>query len=160
FGPGAGLAVGVSLGTESLRATLVDANGWRYHSHESPPRPDQLELDPAAVLDRIAEAVSVVLDDALRDEKLLVDGALPLLGWSVAWPSPVDRDYRPVGHALAHPHWHRGQPLDQRVRRRLNVPGVPSFALNDAHAAAIAVAFRQTHQSDYLDWKHPRLAIV
>src|SRR5438046_796078 len=28
FGPGAGLVVGVAVGTESLRAAIVDANGW------------------------------------------------------------------------------------------------------------------------------------
>src|SRR4051812_12826686 len=33
FGPGAGLAIGVSVSTQTVHATLVDANGWRRAEH-------------------------------------------------------------------------------------------------------------------------------
>lgn len=160
FGPGAGVVVGVSVGTESLRAALVDANGWCHHAHESEPQRGQLEAEPEVVIDRIGHAIGAVLDRALHDDALLVDGALPVLGWAVAWPTPIARNGLPVGNALVHPRWHHGQPLSQRVAKRAGVSGVHSYSLNDARAAAVAVARHQTRSSGYLDWRHPRLALV
>lgn len=162
FGPGAGVAVGVSLGSESLRAALVDANGWRHHAEEGAHELEQLRTEPELILDRIAAVVSKVLDAGLQDEALLVNGGLPLLGWGVAWPTPLARDGRPLGEALAHPRWRRGQPLFQRVKLRLGIRDerLQSYSINDTHAAAIAVAHRQTHSTGYRDWRHPHLGIV
>jgi predicted NBD/HSP70 family sugar kinase len=159
FGPGAGLVVGVSLGTESLRSCLVDANGWRYHEATSSYDKDQLLAAPQAILNRIRTAVNAVLEPALEDDRLLVAGKLPLLGWGVAWPSPVDRESKSVGHALAHPDWRLGRPLNTLVSNFLG-PRVRSYALNDAHAAAIAVAHRQTRSIKETEWPHPRLGLV
>src|SRR5665811_49489 len=90
FGPGAGLAVGVSVGAENVRALLVDANGWDYHRHESEPLTDQLAAEPAVVVERIRSAVLTVLKTTIeKTPQLVVDGTLPLLGCAVAWPTPV-----------------------------------------------------------------------
>jgi predicted NBD/HSP70 family sugar kinase len=160
FGPGAGLVVGVSVGAESVRAVLVDANGWAYHHFESERLPGQLDAEPRAVLDRIKHAAGRVMDAALSDQRLLVDHALPLLGVAVAWPTAVDRVGLPAGHSLTHPNWRNGQSLTQRVERHLKLRDVPVYALNDAHAAAIAVAHRETHNAQHLKWTHPKLTVV
>src|SRR5688500_6965260 len=57
FGPGLGLMVGVSLGGESLRAGIVDANGRLHHEIEAPRRSERLRLSPQQILDDIAAAV-------------------------------------------------------------------------------------------------------
>ncbi|MGA9286124.1 MAG: ROK family protein [Solirubrobacteraceae bacterium] len=161
FGPGAGLAVGVSVGAEQIRAVLVDANGWEYHQEESPPLENQLAAEPTAVLNRIRATVSTVLQKTFdQSSELLIEGALPLLGCAVAWPTPVDRQRKAVGHALAHDGWRSGTPLDQRVADAIDIDGFHTYALNDAHAAAIAVAHRETHKKEHLAWGHPLLSIV
>lgn len=160
FGPGAGLAVGVSIGAQSVRAALVDANGWVREKYESERLPQQLAREPRIVLERVRNAAAIVLQRAFEDGRLLVDGALPLLGWAVAWPTPVNREQQPVSHALEHPSWRNGQPLDQRIRTTLGVRDMTTYAMNDAHAAAIAVAHLETHHRDYLRWRYPRLTIV
>jgi predicted NBD/HSP70 family sugar kinase len=160
FGPGAGLAVGASVGAESIRAVLVDANGWEYHPVEGPRLVGQSAAEPGIVLSRIKETVACVLDKALDDSSLLVDGNLPLLGWAVAWPTPIDRGGRPNGYALGHHSWRSGQPLNQRVALTLGVTDMAAFSLNDAHAAAIAIAHHETHQLEHLKWTHPKLTVV
>lgn len=160
FGPGAGLVLGVSIGAASLRAVLVDANGWRYHEHESVPVQDQLALPPSELLDRIREAAGAVLLSALRNEDLLVAGRLPFLAISVAWGIPLDRRKVPVGHALSDDLWHNGEALDERVAGHLGLPSGRSHALNDTHAAAIAVAFAETRRARHVFQRFPRLAIV
>lgn len=160
FGSGAGLVVGLSMGAQSIRATIVDANGWHYYPHESEKLSGQLDAAPNVVLDRLHEAASTVIDRAFADGRLLIDGELPLLGWAVAWPTPIDRNFRSVGHALSHPLWRSGQPLNQRVRHRFGVPEAKSYALNDAHAAGLGVAHRLSHDRGHARWKHPRLAMV
>jgi predicted NBD/HSP70 family sugar kinase len=160
FGPGAGLAVGVSLGTQSLRAAVVDANGWLRATVESPHSVEQLNAAPDVVLNRIRAVVSDVLDRAFANPELLVDGCLPLLGWAVAWPTPIDRDGKPRGQALSHRGWSAGDSLDRRIQRLLGVADVESFALNDSHAAAMSVMHDQTHERHYVDWTSPRLGIV
>ena len=161
FGPGAGLVVGVSVGTESLRAAVVDANGWIRADQECAPMSGQLTAHRGVVLGRIREAVGAVLAKAYTKPELLVERALPLLGVAVAWPAPVDRRRRAVGHALAHASWGGGQPLDGHVRQTLGIKNLKaSFALNDAHAAAIGEAHRVTHSRGYESWDFPRLTIV
>lgn len=160
FGPGAGLAVGVSVGSESLRALIVDANGWCYHEVEAPAEPKQLDQSPEALLNRIRDVVLEVVEKGRGNPDLLVDGNLPLLGCAVAWPSPITRTFYPHGHALSHDDWRGGAPLDQRVVRLLNLGDISSYALNDTHAAAIAVAYLQTHNPEALSWDHSRLNVI
>ncbi len=159
FGPGAGVCVGVSVGARGVRAVLVDTNGWEYASEELDGLEDQLALEPAIVLERVREAVHRVLERGLTDEDLLVDGSLPLLGCSVAWPSPISRDRRPVGHALAHPGWNNER-LDERVRLALGLGDIRTFVMSDSHAAAIAVAHRETRGAENLELRYPRLMVV
>jgi predicted NBD/HSP70 family sugar kinase len=160
FGPGAGLVLGVSVGSESLRAALVDANGELWHHHECDAWPGQLSAPPEALLDRIREAAAKVLRPALENQDLLVGGALPFLGVAVAWPTAVDRGALPKGRALAHDLWRSGRTLTQRVSSHLNVEDPRSHALNDAHAAAIAVAFDHTRTREHVEQKHPHLTFV
>jgi predicted NBD/HSP70 family sugar kinase len=161
FGPGAGLVVGVSVGAENVRAVLVDANGWEYHPYESDHLPGQLAKEPPVVLNRIKVAVAEVLQKTFdQSPGLLVDGELPLLGCAVAWPTPVDRARKPAGHALAHSGWRSQQPLDRRVELALGIEGLRTYALNDTHAAALAIAHRETHQRDAVRWQHPQLTVV
>jgi predicted NBD/HSP70 family sugar kinase len=160
FGPGAGLVLGVSVGASSLRAAIVDANGKIWHEYDGPPCPGQLEAKPSVVLDRIREVAGTALADALEDEELLVEGMLPLLGAAVAWPEAVDRDSKPAGRVLANAEWHANQSLAQRVARHLQVEHRRSHALNDANAAALAVAFDRTCDRDHEHQKHPELTIV
>ena len=155
FGPGLGLVVGVSLGGESLRAGIVDANGALHHQMEAPTRSDRLKLSPRQVLDDIASAVTEILHHALDDGALVVqrsgravsDRTLPILGVAVAWPSPLHRYTKmPEGRALRHQGWHTGFPLTERVAERLGIPADRSHALNDANALALAVAFDETRR--------------
>jgi hypothetical protein len=127
FGPGAGLVVGVSVGAENVRAVLVDANGWEYHAHQGDHQQGQLAQQPDVLLARIKTAIAEVLEQTFKKSPhLLVDGALPLLGCAVAWPTPVDRAGKPAGHALSHPGW-RSQELDRRVTATLGIDGVRSY---------------------------------
>lgn len=161
FGPGAGLVMGVSLGRGSLRAALVDANGELHYRTEATPLPGQLELEPDELLDRIRDVVGPVFSAALSpDNRLLVDGKLPLLGVAVAWGVPVGRDGKPLGPALRHDSWRDKAPLYQRVAGHLRIPADRSHAMNDSHAAAIAVAWQQTRADEHLHQPHARLGIV
>jgi predicted NBD/HSP70 family sugar kinase len=160
FGPGAGLAIGVSLGHQSLRAALVDANGTSRVTYEGAGMPGQLEEPPPVLLGRIQKAAGAVLAQALEDKTLQVDGAVPFLGISVAWPTPLTRDKLPVGHALGHHAWHSGTSVTNRVANHLGIDTERSNAMNDAAAAAIAVAYDQTTRRDHLSHKHPRLTVI
>lgn len=162
FGPGMGLVLGISLGTESLRAGLVDANGWlleatcpppgevdgvdeheRWHAVELTADKRQTEMSPAMLLDRIALAAGAVCARALRDPRLLVRGALPLFGVAVAWPAPVGRDKELNGTSFSHWQWQvdGAPPVTHRVAARLGLPTERSHAVNDANAVAMSVAF-------------------
>jgi predicted NBD/HSP70 family sugar kinase len=160
FGPGAGLAIGISVGTESLRTALVDINGWIRVAHEATPDHTQLLGKPEVLLSRIRTAVEQLIQLGRLDPSLLVDGKIPLLGCAVAWPSPLSREKYPQGYALAHADWHTGLPLDDRVERELRLGPLDSYAINDCHAAAIAVAHRLTHSPEGLARRHPHLTIV
>lgn len=160
FGPGAGLVLGVSLGTASLRAALVDANGWTYHAHESEPQSDQLSARPEELVARVGEAARNVLRAARDDRTLLVEGELPFLGLSIAWPTPMDHHKKPIGPALGHSAWRFGSTLTQRVATGLGLPPERSHALNDAQAAAIAIAYDHSRVADHVKQVHARVAIV
>lgn len=160
FGPGAGLVLGVSLGTTTLRAALFDANGTRHHEYESPCEPGQLDLRPESVVARIRRAAGEVLRPALKDESLLVEDQLKLRGVAVAWPAPVNRQKHPVGHVLSYSSWHGPTSLTKRVATGLKIDAERSHALNDSHAAAIAVAFDHTRRSEHAKQIYPELTVV
>lgn len=160
FGPGAGLVLGVSLGTTSLHAALIDANGRRHHSHYAPTRANQLSLSPEKIFSRIQEAATDVLEPALEDEALLVHGALRFRGIAVACPSPLNRAKLPVGHALAHRDWRSNTSLPERLARHLDIDSSLCHAVNDAWAAAIGVAFDRTRDPDASGQEDPELTIV
>lgn len=151
LGPGLGLVLAMSLGAESLRAGIVDANGTVHHRLEYRPMPDQLDLPPRELLRRVREIGLDVLSAALDDQGLWPGKkpALRLLGVAVAWPTPVDREGRPGGSVLTHRQWFRkereGAPprLTEQLSQALGSPFDVSrcHAINDANAHALAVAF-------------------
>jgi predicted NBD/HSP70 family sugar kinase len=144
FGRACGCALGIAMGTESLRAALVDANGVVHHPHEAPDLPDQLGLSKDALLARIGETAAAVLakglgNPALREHR----GRLPVLGVTVAWPTPVDRDFMRAGAPLRDRAW-GDEPLPAPLARLLGGPFArPTFshAINDANAAVMALAY-------------------
>lgn len=160
FGPGAGLVLGVSIGSETLRGAIVDANGRLLHRYQAESQPEQLRSEPRVLLDRIRDAAAAVLSQALGQDALLVDGRLPLLGVAVAWPTAIDRRGHPVGGALSHRSWNGGQSLRQRVGRHLGIDPVRSHALNDVDAAALGVAYELSRERTHLDQIHPELTLV
>ncbi|HEX6687147.1 MAG TPA: ROK family protein [Solirubrobacterales bacterium] len=150
LGTGLGLVLGISIGSETLRAALVDANGAMSHQLEDPARPDQLHLSPEELLSHARGLGARVLSEAMDNDMLRGDdGDLRLLGAAIAWPSPVDREGRPGGTILRDMRWRRSP----RSRRPPTLPELtakefgPPFAvdrchaLNDANAHAIAIAF-------------------
>ena len=160
FGPSAGLVLGVSIGAASIRAALVDANGWMHNAHEGPPLLGQLTAPPTELFERIKMICEAVLSDALANPDLLVGGAIPFLGISVAWPAPLDTEKVPHG-VLSHRDWRaNAHGLDQRLAKHLHINRERSHALNDAAAATLAVAFDQTRASEYAQHGHPQQLIV
>jgi predicted NBD/HSP70 family sugar kinase len=158
-GPGAGVCAGVSVGATSVRSVLVDANGWEYAAKEIDAAENQLELEPDRLLARVRAAVIASLREGMSNRALLVDGQLPLLGCSVAWPTPISRDRRPVEHTLTQQARNNG-PLDTRLRGALALGEIPVFVMSDAHAAAIAIARAETRGETHMEWSHPHLMIV
>jgi predicted NBD/HSP70 family sugar kinase len=158
FGPGAGLCLGISVGTESLRGAIVDANGWiRVEDEESPLR-GQTKQPHDVVLDRVHLMAGKLLRKAVAKKELLVDGKLPLLGCAVAWPSPVNRSKYATSYAL--PEFGGDAPLTALVQERLGVKDLPVYALNDTRAAALAVAYHTTKQVRHAPMEYPELTIV
>ena len=153
FSPEMGLVLACSVGSESVRAALVDANGQLHNPHSAEPRRDQLGLSPDELMQRIRHQVVRVLEDAFDDGELLrpVDGTLPVVAAALALPAPLSRDHRLRGKALTHPDWRpRTDDLDQlpptlneHFSVALGAPFEPSTAqvMNDCNAAAVAVAF-------------------
>jgi predicted NBD/HSP70 family sugar kinase len=159
FGPGAGLVLGISLGTGSIRSALVDANGHTHHVDSRLMQYDQLDLHPKELLPRIEESATAVMKPALEDEALLVDDKLRFRGVAVAWPCPLDREKRPRGNAFAKPVWNN-KPLTERVASQLGIDQDRCHAINDSWAAAIAVAFDHTREAAHAGQKLPELTIV
>jgi len=153
LGPGLGLTLGMSVGAESLRGCLVDANGDLTHQMEDEPAPDQLEEPPDHLLRRLRSLAARVLTSAMEDETLRATPgkkSLRLLGVAAAWPCPVDRDKLPAGKILRDGLWR------QRESTNGNVISLPEHvanafggqftlarchALNDVNAGALSVAF-------------------
>lgn len=160
FGPGAGLVLGISLGTTSLRAGLFDANGLMHREYQAPSKVNQLALAPRQLLDRIRSAATRVLAPALETEALLVRGKLRFRGVAIAWPAPINRSKRPVGHALSSRSWQTGTVMTERVARHLEIPTDLSHAINDTWSAAVAVAFDRTQEARHVKAEDPELSVV
>lgn len=147
LGRACGCALGIALGTESLRAALVDANGRPHHPYEADALADQLGLPKDKLLARIGHAAAAVLGRGLRDPALRVAaGRLPVLGVTVAWPTPVDRDAYRSGKPLRDRAW-GNEPLTAPIARLLGGPFTRdgfSHAMNDANAAVIALAYDES----------------
>ena len=101
------MVLGISVGSEHLKAGVVDAMGDVHHYTERPLLERQLHLTPDELLDRMRSLAHDVLALALDDEALWpsLRRSLALLGVAVAWPSPIDRQGRPRGRALRHVLW-------------------------------------------------------
>lgn len=150
-----GLVLAISVGSESVRAGLVDANGKIHHPHSAPAQRDQLVLSPGDLFARIGQQVILVLNDAFETGELLRDDrTLPLLAAALALPAPVDRDHRLRGYALTHPDWGARDPeritsssatLNDRLASALGAPFTAKTAqvMNDCNAAAVAMAFER-----------------
>jgi predicted NBD/HSP70 family sugar kinase len=160
FGPGAGLVLSASIGTQSLRAALVDANGQLHCKLEAERDPEQLAAHPNDFLNRVRDCFGTVLEQAFDEKVLLAGGKLPLMRAAVAWPAPVTREKQTVGHALQSDAWRRGDPLDRRVAQKLKIRRDLSSAINDAAAAAVGVAYLDTVAREHRSQATPRLAMV
>ena len=159
LGPGLGLALGLSVGAESLRGCLVDANGAIKHQLEDEPTPGQLAEPPQHLLHRLRSLAARVLVSAMEDETLWAtssDKSLRLIGVATAWPGPIDRGKRPLGKVLRDGLWRNReattgdvQPLTERVARIFGRPFTPAqfHALKDVSAAALSVAFDESRES-------------
>jgi predicted NBD/HSP70 family sugar kinase len=155
FGPGAGLALGISVGAQSIRAGLVDANADVHCLHTVDSLPGQLDLPADRLLDRIADAAHVALAKGLDDDRLKVNDKLPLLGLAVAWPSAIDREKRPMGFVLTHRSWtephqdtRRVQSIPERLARRFGGPFVVDRCnvVHNVGAHALSLAFHESRR--------------
>jgi predicted NBD/HSP70 family sugar kinase len=165
LGPETGVVLGVSLGRESLRAAVIDANGAVRARAEAKPVESRLRRQtPNETLDDIANVANDALAEAITEsaaaeqdpahgETLFVKrrvgegdrSALPLLGVAVAWPTPIHRyNKHPTGGkptlASLHDRWW-GKDLRKLVADRLGLEQNKVSAVNDANAAAIATVF-------------------
>jgi predicted NBD/HSP70 family sugar kinase len=165
-----GYVLGLSVGTESVRAALFDANGniphydkkrvarqsqtvtfdMRYHAAEAPPEPSQLRTPPERLLARIVETARQVAIHAVADaDVILLDGSLPLLGIAVGWPTAINRWTKvPTSGSLSDSGWRTVDAtgsapvgLDALVAKRFGLATARSHAINDANAAALATIF-------------------
>jgi predicted NBD/HSP70 family sugar kinase len=147
-----GEVLALSLGTESARGALVDANGRTSAEEEAVPTSGQLlELSPELVLNRLAAVAHAVLSSAIESRQ---ESSIKLIGVAVAWPAPLEAATK-VGStkALRHPGWAKQGDLRMVVAQRLALEGWAgslanacerSHAINDANAVALADAFRRT----------------
>jgi predicted NBD/HSP70 family sugar kinase len=159
FGPGAGFVIGLSIGTSSLRAALVDAHGETVLFDALEPDEKQLKKSPPDLLEDVKKLAGNLVGRAFAEHpELLVDGRLPLLGVSVAWPCPVNRAGRPDGYALEHSRW-KERALNDRLSRALGLKVRRCNSLNDTAAAAVAVAAERTIPIVHDD-PHTRLTFV
>lgn len=160
FGPGAGFVIGMSIGSSSLRAALVDGHGETVLSDALEPDEKQLEKSPRDLLEDVKKLAGHLVGRAFEEcPEFLVDGHLPLLGVSVAWPTPVNRHKRPDGYALAHSRW-KERNLNDRLSRALGLKSQRCSSLNDAEAAAVSVAAERSIPWIHDDPPHPRLTLV
>jgi predicted NBD/HSP70 family sugar kinase len=147
FGSGAGLVLAFEVGFEDLRCGLVDANGRCVCDMPADPDPAQLVHPPHFLLDRMHRLAVQVLERAFDEQRLTDDdGALALLGATVAWPFAVGRDGVAHGHTFLNREW-RTMRLARRVSAMLRGPFENTErvdGLNAAHAAVVALAFDLT----------------
>ncbi len=172
LGTGLGMALGVSLGSETLRAGLVDANGEIRVSAADSLYPGQLESSPTELLPRIRSIAARVLESAFEQGDLTPPGSpqLRLVGVATAWPAPVDRGKQLKGKAFKDPNWYRAgnrsrvvPTLEERVSESLGGPFSPDrcHALNDLSAHALAVVFDNTRKrAGDPDDEHSKLSLV
>lgn len=151
LGPACGAMLSFSLGTESLRCAVVDANGRLWCEMRADARADQLAMTPQALLQRVVLLAADVLEEAVQEAELVGElGALPLIGVSSAWPTPLSRrGHAAEGHALSHPDWFASpasNDLPARIAEAFGAPFTPEkcHALNDVNADVLAVAFART----------------
>lgn len=169
FGPALGLVLGISVGSESLRAALIDANGDVCISGEAQSRVGRLKQHPDLVLDEIAEVAKGVLEEALTKEQLVVGApsgggeVIPLVGVAVGWPPSVHRQTKlPAGRAMDVRWQESKESLTELVARRLGLPPERSYALSAAHAVALGAAFddgRTVHEDSPRGTNHVMLAV-
>jgi predicted NBD/HSP70 family sugar kinase len=154
FGPDGGLVLSISVGVESLRAGLVDANGDVYAWWNGAAQRGQRDLSPDELAVRVRQAAIQVLSRGLKETKLVEpkeDGRrqpLRLLGAVASWSSAVNRANHLKGRSF--PDGWNDIDVRQWLADVLGGPfagpdlpgGVPrTHALNDANAAALAIAF-------------------
>lgn len=159
FAPQMGLVLACSVGSESVRAGIVDANGIVHKPHSASPRRDQLHLSPDELLQRVLVQAVRSLDEAFDDGDLLGPRqTLPLIGAALALPAPVDRDHRLRGSALKHEDWRHApsgsdapdadHSLNHDFADLLGPPfdAATSQVMNDCNAAAVAAAFERVRE--------------
>lgn len=159
FAPQMGLVLACSVGSESVRAGIVDANGTVHRPHSASPMRDQLQANPEELLQRVRLQALRSLEDAFDDGDLFGSGnTLPLIGAALALPAPVDRDHRLRGSALKHKDWQRAASatgtssinpsLNDRFAAVLGAPFDAKTAqvMNDCNAAAVATAFERVRE--------------
>jgi predicted NBD/HSP70 family sugar kinase len=157
FSPGMGLTVGVSLGAETIRAGLVDANGTVHCERQGPRKADQLLSSRRKLFPRIRTIVDEILEEGLEREDLRPPGSkrLRLLGLAIAWPAPMDRSKRLRSQVMRDGTWRRRDPATKLVPTLREIaadeiggPFDPQrcHAINDVNAAALAVAFRKARE--------------
>jgi len=160
FGPGAGLALAVQVGTDDLLTALIDANGTVHHARFEESVPNQYDMEPSVLLKRIRRAAESLVSEALFDDDLLAEGSLPLLGVVVVVDKPLDTDAKPAGPAWGHPSWRSGKSLRQRLAQSFGLPVDRCYAIRSAQASALGVAWRHTRSSEYLDQRNVDVAMV
>jgi predicted NBD/HSP70 family sugar kinase/biotin operon repressor len=122
--PEAGLAVGLHLDRDELRAVLVDLTGAVRAEHRAP-------LDLGAGQDAVVEGAG-------RAARALSGGRAPeaVLGVGVAVPGPLDHRSGVLHRVTGFPEWD-GFPLRDVLARRLRLPVVVD---KDTNAAALGLA--------------------
>ncbi len=155
LGPGAGLVLGLSVGSQSVRGALVDANGALHHQYSAAPLPGQLDLAPPALFVRVRQVALEVLKCGVADETLHSSGygALGLLGAGLSWPGPLDRGKRPQGYALRDRAWRHvdsttrlARTIKSHLAEALGEPFTSERCnvIHDASAHALSVAFHDS----------------
>lgn len=163
FGPGAGLVLAAGVGTENIRAALVDANGVLHCEQEAPPDRAQLSESPEYLLRRLRKLTLSVLGQGLASESLAgTPGKIPLLGAAVAWPGPIQRDGYARGAAFSDPEW-QTVPLVQRLSAALGGPFADRSlvdSINGANAAVASIAFDRASLDESRRRRHSEIVMA
>lgn len=163
FGPGAGLVLAAGVGTENIRAALVDANGQLHCKQEAPPDRRQLSETPEYLLRRLRELTLSVLEEGLTHEPIAGKAAkVQLLGAVVAWPGPIQRDGYARGAVFSDPEW-QTVPLIQRLSAALGGPFADRSlvdSINGANAAVASIAFDRARLDESRRRRHSEVAMA